>query len=87
MFLLLMYFSISPKGWYYGTPPPFSLAPPSFNFKLYGEKHCLITLMEHGASIMYHRCTPPPLIYILGATWYMYVSNIVFDQHNYYIIS
>ena len=39
--------SVSPKGWYHGAPPPFSLAPPSFNFKFYAQKHCFITLIEH----------------------------------------
>ena len=38
--------SVSPKGWYYGTPPPFSLAPLPFNFKVYAEKQ-FITLIEH----------------------------------------
>ena len=40
-------YSVSPKGWYHGAPPPFSLAPPSFNFKVYAEKYCFITLIEH----------------------------------------
>ena len=45
--LYLHVHSVSPKGWYHGTPPSFSLAPPSFNFKIYAEKHCFITRIEH----------------------------------------
>ena len=33
-------FSVSPKGWYLGAPPP-------FNFKVYAEKHCFITWIKH----------------------------------------
>ena len=39
--------SVFPKGCYHGTPPPFSLAPLPFNFKVYAEKHCFITPIEH----------------------------------------
>ena len=38
----------SPKGWYHNTPPLFSLAPPSFNLKVYSEKHCFTTLNNVG---------------------------------------
>ena len=39
--------SVSPKGCYHGAHPPFSLAPLSFNLKVYSEKHCFTTLIEH----------------------------------------
>ena len=52
--------SVSTKGWYHGTPPPFT-------FKLNDEKHHLITLTKHcRPNVMYHWCTPP--IFILGET-------------------
>ena len=54
--------SVSPKGWYHGTPP-------SFNFKVYAEKHCFITriktlLTKRHVSLMHS----PPLIFIMWET-------------------
>ena len=43
----LVYTVFPPKEWYDGVPLYFSLAPPSFNFKVYAEKHCFITWIEH----------------------------------------
>ena len=70
-----MYIVFHPEGWYYGTPPPFSLAHPPFNFKHYA-KHSLTTPIKHyWASIMHHCCTPPPLIFLLGDTLYSTCCN------------
>ena len=72
-------YSVSLKGFYHGDPPPFSLAPSSFNLKGYSEKRCFTTLIEHcwpNVMYIYHWCTPPPLIFILGETLMKFTSNV-----------
>ena len=64
--------SVSPEGWYHGSPPLFSLAPPPFNFKAYTEKQCFITLLtEHRVPLM-HSSTLN--IYAGGNTEYTYYN-------------
>ena len=62
--------SVSSKRWYHG-------APPSFNLKVYFQKHCFTTLTEHcWPDIMYPWCTPPPLIFILRETLLLAITLI-----------
>ena len=58
-------FPLKEKGGIIALPHPLVLLPLSFNLKFYSVKHC--TLIEQcWTNILYHWCTPPPLIFTLG---------------------
>ena len=50
MYVHVYMYSVSPKGWYYGTPPP-------FNFKVYAEIQCFTTKLNITVQTS---CAPPP---------------------------
>ena len=72
-------FPLKEKGGIIALPHPLVLLPLSFNLKFYSVKHC--TLIEQcWTNILYHWCTPPPLIFTLGGktAW-----NILPDTNGY----
>ena len=64
-------YSVTPKGWYHGTPPP-------INFKVYVEMQCFTTQLNIAVQTS---CTPPPFSLPGEKTVHVHVYMYILQVH------